>query len=623
MMFSTNYHMDKKAELKRYCEQFCSGNISIEEFHQKYGQLFNVLERTKIKLPDGQKYTMPPPPLQFKINNTECYPLFFPIEMKNKHYIFDLLDILREGLIPIIKLIKEKCPRIGDPEGDDVYYILKWLKYNFDIWFPIMRNGISMDLVKTPIFNLFQLRNSINHQNETVKHDRRGILKTVSTKNVDQCFQDSLRLLTNIASLLGRDSIEYVQDNLIRLDKQFQAHHLWKKQRKIIIREQESQNIKTQIQTQVNISAVSNVSPVEQITNLTGITNNRIIISENYKRLLETLPIKCENLDGITIIKEKITSVIQKARFSGKYNFECSSSETCKEYCNYIFISNQNNELEYRLKLTSNITISTINFDCSLKRIRIFKNNLYLLYENYIIIFKLNNFILPNNNVIYERKIDIIGKEHLFAISVENDFIFVLPTKGKEKYILYWYRISSGELIKTIDILKYGNIVVNFLRIIKNRIIVADESYIYINEFDLELNFNTLYKIKRFISDSLLTITKGYLLVEIVKKVDGLGRFIVYDIHEDIHLYSFPTLSKIKIDGFFYIKNHLFTWNSYNNQLTIYDHDIFNYTENIFIQINLERDTVVEDLHLNLQNKILIYKTKSNNKMKMNEFHFD
>ena len=140
--------MNKESHCKNLCQQFANNQITLKEFQKRYDELFNVMSGTEIVLNPRERIMMPPKQIIFKTSNTESYPKFFPIEMKNKHYLVDILDILRQGLLPFSDYIKTRCRRLQDPEGSDVHYILKWLKQNFDVWFPVVRNGQTEKTIK-------------------------------------------------------------------------------------------------------------------------------------------------------------------------------------------------------------------------------------------------------------------------------------------------------------------------------------------------------------------------------------------------------------------------------------------------------------------------------------------
>ena len=222
--------MNREQQLRDFCLQFSTGSMTIETFTQKYDELYHSNDEKHTKLASEEINNLTIPPLIYKINNDESYKIQFPIEMRNKHYIMDLLDILTESLFPFVDLLRKNY-YIEEIKGNDIYYILKFLKQNFNIWTTLLSIFIDKEKINICIDNLLNLRNSINHQNPDVMHNINGFMKTISTKNIEQSFQDSIYLLQSIKNNCNIDFAIYNLEQLVNL---FNVHYTLKKKRKFI-----------------------------------------------------------------------------------------------------------------------------------------------------------------------------------------------------------------------------------------------------------------------------------------------------------------------------------------------------------------------------------------------------
>ena len=595
--------MNRERQLKSICHQFANNQINLQEFQAKYDELFNVISGTEIVLNPREKVIMPPKQIIFKTNNTEFYIKYFPIEMKNKHYLVDILDILRQGLLPFSEYIKSRCRRLPEPEGDDVHYILKWLKQNFGDWFPIVRSGQTEKPIKDLLYKLAQLRNGLNHQNDLMVHDRLGRIPTVSTKNLDDCLKDSRGFLIIISSILGRDKIEFVLDNLDVFEQQWKAHHLWRKQRKIELKGESQTGIsETQIPAVVQEESIVTQSPQPSTT-----VKTRKLFCPLFAADCKSDRIEPSNLASL---KGNVRS-----RILSNLNLLCSSSQIFKITKKYLFFANQNKSLEIRVINDIFNSLYTIEELRPVHCLRIWKHKLFVLNNNSIQIMdfvKMNNFHLHDGSEYYGNEIIIPGCNHLFAISIDNNALFVMPRGGQEKYNIYWYSISNGTLLKTINIFAVKTVKVKFFRIIGNNHIIADNSFIYITEFDSSLNFKVNYKINRLIPNSILMITDEKYFIEVVNDYQNTGRIDVWEISSGTNLYSFAISSRPKIDGCFISNNkEFFSWYFLNNQLIIQVYNLMNNTENYILTQNFERGYTVEDLFLEPNKKQIITRCKT------------
>jgi len=623
--------MNKESHCKNLCQQFANNQITLKEFQKRYDELFNVMSGTEIVLNPRERIMMPPKQIIFKTSNTESYPKFFPIEMKNKHYLVDILDILRQGLLPFSDYIKTRCRRLQDPEGSDVHYILKWLKQNFDVWFPVVRNGQTEKTIKDLLYKLAELRNRLNHQNDTMDHDRLGRIPTVSTKNLDDCLKDSRGFLIQISSILGRDKIEFVLDNLDRFEQQWKAHHLWRKQRKVELRvEIQSNGGATEASPTQRGVIRSRGNPIiavhQQIERHPQRSNSSANINQSSGRTQRpnTAPQSRQNPLTSAVVKTirmepgNLMSLngSERMNFMKNLNLLCSSSPTFKITGNQLFFANENKILEIRNLNNIFTTVYTITDPRRVHCLRIRNSKLFVLNDNSIQIIHIpfmNNYYRSNREKKNYVDIEILipGCNHLFAISPDNNSLFVMPRGGQEKYNIYWYSISNGTLLKTINIFAVDPVKVNFFRIIGNNPIIADNSFIYITEFDSNLNFKVNFKINRLIPNSTLMITKEKYFIEVVKDIQGTGRIDVWEISSGLNKISFAISSRPKIDGCFISDNHeFFSWYFLNNQLIIQSYNFINNNEKDILRYNLSPGNSVEDLFLNTSSKQIIARCK-------------
>jgi len=670
--------MNKEQLLRNYCNDYIANKITFDEFQS----LFSEINHSEISI-EGQKHKMPPESFIFKISNTENYPIFFPIEMRNKHYIVDLMDILREGLLLFIQKIRRKCSRLEEPEGEDVYYLLKWLKNNVKIWHPVVLPGLVEGPIVNQIFNLLNLRNSFSHQNDTMTNNRRGALKTVSTSNVDQCFQDCMNLLSTIGIILGHGKTEFIQENMIALDKQRRLHQLYKKKRNQFLKrdssmqqpQTESSPNQTNVKPPVNCQTESSpnqynvkppvncqtesspnqynvkppvncptrkltpvqtnpngeahpIAPIKNPFSNLSMEETRIKLIEYSVRSLASAPFRNERLPPAPLTENYPNKKAIKDYLKNNLRLRCSTSDTFKPYMESIYFANQNLQLEFRTKNRWELSGHSISIeDSPVRSIRIRDHKIYILNEKSVLIYDMvklleyfsrgNSFPLIENFA--DIKINLTCKNNLFAISTDNDFIFVVARSGNRKNNIYWYRISTGTLLKNIFIFMMGKINIIFFRIIGNRQIIADEKTIYIAEFNKEMNFNILFKINRFSTDSLLTITNTGKLIELIKNTGCAGRVDIWDIRDFKFLHSIPILAKEKVDGFFIATNEqeLYMWFCLNNNLYISKYNFIENSEIYIFQGLIIPGHIIEDLFVNSVEKIIIYRSKFNNQLQI------
>ncbi len=170
-----------------------------------------------------------------EISNTDSYTLWFPAELTNLDYIRRILDLLQDGLVVFVNVIKERYPSASwTPEqnkGCDAHFFLKWLIKNLPAWSMLV--GVDQHSIEPSLKYLFGVRNSFAHQNESVSHGKKGMFKMASKKNVMECFDRAAQLLLIFGGILGQNKIEFVQRNIRNLSEFFNSHALLKRQRKL------------------------------------------------------------------------------------------------------------------------------------------------------------------------------------------------------------------------------------------------------------------------------------------------------------------------------------------------------------------------------------------------------
>ena len=196
-----------------------------------------------IILESSEEVEMPIEKINIKTSNTESYRLYFPLELTNLDYIRRIIDFLQEGFTIICDFIKKLYPTIEKEEGDDSYHLLKWLIKTIDIW----SQSISVDknFIDISLNYLYSVRNSFAHQNDKVKHHTKGILKIASKKNVREFFKNGKNILSIFSERMGDDSIKFTEDNILFLEKQYEAHQKYKKERKNNIKVKEEEKLST------------------------------------------------------------------------------------------------------------------------------------------------------------------------------------------------------------------------------------------------------------------------------------------------------------------------------------------------------------------------------------------
>jgi len=610
------FKMNKEQLLRNYCNDYIANKITFDEFQA----LFSEISHSEIRI-DGKSHKMPPEPLIFKISNTEEYPIFFPIEMRNKHYIVDLMDILREGLLLFIQKIRRKCSRLEEPEGEDVYYLLKWLKNNVKIWHPVVLPGLVEGPIVNQIFNLLNLRNSFSHQNDTMTNNRRGALKTVSTSNVDQCFQDCMNLLSTIGLCLGPGKTEFIQENMIALDKQRRLHHLYRKKRKHQSNNQQVRPEAAPQEQKVRVSFAERLDAIE---------------------LLEEVPYLKGDFPA-TKYSNKFTDMNKFRKYIESENFDCSTSAIFKLCDNNLFFVNDRNKLEYReidnLTSEKGTVLTKIGKINSFKIIEWWsKKYIFCLKEDSIVAFELDLLLKGSSKNSFInldfKDLGINSNENLFEVIDCSSFISVLliEKNGSKKNRINSISIDPELCIKIerIDIFLLAQRDICFIgaqindMAIPNIVIISTFLNIYIICLNTLIHQKELFFLGKkrsiFGNSSRLALTaSNYFIEVIVGRIDIWKTYIKWDASGDSGKvdfnmkHSIPLFEKPGIKGFFIKESELYMWYQKDNKLCISGYYDFFHTEggDFFEGGNFTPGTIVEDLFINTIDRQIICRTKN------------
>ena len=248
-------NLQKETLLQSYCKNFLNGNLTEDTFLKVISLDFGSKMTPRNTQPTPVRLTpetnslyvkrdtynsntiiMPRLSMDIEVSNNEKYQLKFPLELTNLDYIRRILDMLQDPLHIFVNHIGRICPVLWDEklEGRCVYYLIKYLKNNINIWAPAL--GIHPPIVMNHLEYLHNVRNSFSHTKGDIRSPKRKkSYKLGESQNVRECFDRTTQLLTIISVSLGPNNLEFSQRNIENLERQYNHHRLWKQERKTLM----------------------------------------------------------------------------------------------------------------------------------------------------------------------------------------------------------------------------------------------------------------------------------------------------------------------------------------------------------------------------------------------------
>jgi len=251
-------------DLYKLCLDFVQGNVTCSDFQKKYNDKF-IVKQYRV---DGFDIKFPMEKRVYYLKDSE-YEIKNPIEIQNGDYFSSLSIILRDGLKVFIEYLKENCDKINpqeiidnelqnskykpttqemlDDKENDIMYLLKWISFrsykNKIIEFFNMEsikdsNGNKRNPFFDAIDELILNRNAFFHQNDKVKS--LTLHKKTYTKKSDNIVillnSSELIFWTLCSSYRLNNLLGFCLRNIKELKKQFLAHQMHKRERKLLLR---------------------------------------------------------------------------------------------------------------------------------------------------------------------------------------------------------------------------------------------------------------------------------------------------------------------------------------------------------------------------------------------------
>jgi len=247
---------NKELLLKQYCESYNLGVLSYEKFlcllNKDYIQdiIGQTGNNSSFQHPRQLYQTQGEPDLSLfskkegdniipaiiqdvEINNQEKYRLHFPYELTNLDYLRRVMDFLQFPVLTFIKYLKRLSHRLNERQlkGECVYYLLKFLIKNIEIWLPL--TGLVVSSILPEITYLHEIRNSFSHTRCDVQAPNfKKKFKLGEARNTFKFFETARKFLTILSGIMGPNNIEYSLRNISNLRTQYETHKRWKRERK-------------------------------------------------------------------------------------------------------------------------------------------------------------------------------------------------------------------------------------------------------------------------------------------------------------------------------------------------------------------------------------------------------